>query len=642
MTHWFAQTRLAFKQTLRSLNRARLRRRHAARRADYAEWIAAHDTIDAPLRLALAQRAADLDGPAGSAPLITVVMPTYNPNAAWLRAAVASVRSQIYPHWQLSIADDASTHTDVAALLLQLKGDDARIDILERPRNGHICVATNDALAAARGSWVVFMDHDDGLAEHALLLIAEAAQRHADAQLIYSDEDMLGPDGRRESPYFKPDWNAELCRSQNYVCHVLAVKRALLERVGGLRVGYEGAQDHDLVLRCSEVIDPTQIVHIPHVLYHWRRHDGSTAGAPESKPYASDAGRRAVQSHCDRMHEPALVSVMAPGRYRVAYTVPEPAPSVCIIVPTRDQAHLLTQCLDSVLAKTRYPNFDVLVIDNGSTEPQALAYLHALAEGSVAYTPGRWRAQADDPPGPRRRAPVRVIVDPQQPFNYSALNNRAVAQTHAEYLVLMNNDIEVLDGDWLGEMVGHAARAHVGAVGAKLLYPDRTVQHAGVIVGNGRGAQPIASPAFKGLGAHAGGHGGRAHVAQSYRAVTAACLVIARTKYLQVGGLDETHLAVAYNDVDLCLKLVEAGYTNVWTPHALLLHHESVSRGRDASAAQQARFQNEAHWMWQRWSSVLPLDPAYNPNLNQATSDFALADAPRVSYRVLPRAATQP
>ncbi len=620
MSAWFAQTRLAVKQKVRSLNRARLRRRHAAQRADYAQWIDTHDTIDDRLRQALNQRADALIGSASDAPLISVVMPTYNPNATWLQEAVLSVRSQAYPRWQLCIADDASTVAHAHDLLRSLAAADARIDIVERTQNGHICAATNDALALARGSWVVFMDHDDRLSEHALLLIAEATVRVADAQLIYSDEDMLGPEGKRESPYFKPDWNAELCRSQNYVCHVLAVRRSLLERVGGLRVGFEGAQDHDLVLRCAALIQPRQIVHIPHVLYHWRRHDASTAGAPESKPYASDAGRRAVQDHCDRMGEPAVVSSVAPGRYRVDYVVPSPTPSVCIIIPTRDQAHLLTQCLHSVLTKTDYANVEVLVVDNGTRDPKALDVLRDLHSGAFA------RAR-------HASIGVRVIADPLQPFNYAALNNRAVAQTGAAYLVLMNNDVEVLERTWLTTMIGHAARAHVGAVGVKLLYPDRTVQHAGVIVGNGRSARPIASPAFKGLSAHAGGHGGRANLTQSYSAVTAACLAIARRKFLQVGGLNEDHLAVAYNDVDLCLKLIEAGYTNIWTPHAMLLHHESVSRGRDASAANTSRFEREAAWMWQRWSAVLQRDPAYNPNLNRSTADFGLADVPREDYR---------
>jgi O-antigen biosynthesis protein len=616
MKAWLANTKLALKQTVRSLNRRRLRHRRAAQRATYAQWVVAHDTLDDARRAAMARRAAKLQAE-HQAPLISVLMPTHNPSPTWFPQAVASVQRQIYPAWQLCMADDASNDTSSDGLLQQAAAADPRIRVQRRSVNGHISAATNTALAAATGEWVVFLDHDDVLAEHALLFLAEAIAHHRDAELIYSDEDMLGPDGLRETPYFKPDWNLDLCRSQNYVCHLMAVKRSLLQRLGGMREGFEGAQDHDLVLRCAEQLHPRQIVHIPHVLYHWRRHAGSTAGAPESKPYAVAAGQRAIQEHLQRLGEAATVHVMGPGRYRVQHALPAPAPSVCIVIPTRDQGHLLRTCIDSLLKLTHYPNFEVIVIDNGTTEPAALAYLASLPTRQAAH--------------PATRCSFRVVRDPLQPFNYAALNNRAVAMTQATCLVLMNNDIEVLDSTWLLELVSHAMRPTVGAVGAKLLYPDNTVQHAGVVVGLGQAAPRVASPAFKGLKAQAGGHGGRACVTQSYSAVTAACLAVQRSRYVAVGGFDDAHLAVAYNDVDLCLKLREAGYTNVWTPHAMLRHHESVSRGRDAAATNVSRFASEAAWMAQRWSQALTHDPAYNPNLNGATADFALANPPRVT-----------
>jgi O-antigen biosynthesis protein len=616
MTAWLATTKLALKQAVRSLNRRRLRHRRAARRATYAQWVQAYDTIDDQRRAAMARRAADLHR-RGQAPLISVLMPTHNPSPVWFPQAVASVQRQIYPAWQLCIADDASSDAQSDALLSTAAATDARIQVQHRQSNGHIAAATNTALSAATGDWVVFLDHDDVMAEHALLFVAEAIAHHPQAELIYSDEDMLGPDGERETPYFKPDWNLNLCHSQNYVCHLLAVKRTLLANVGGLRESMVGAQDHDLVLRCAETLMPAQIVHIPHVLYHWRRHPDSTAGAPESKPYAVAAGQRAVQEHLQRVGESAAVHVLGAGRYHVQHALPDPAPSVCIVIPTRNQSHLLRTCIDSLLRLTDYPHFEVLVVDNGTTEPAALAYLATLDQ--------RVAMQANT------HATLRVLRDPLQPFNYSTLNNRAVAQTQATCLVLMNNDIEVLDSTWLREMVAHAMRPTVGAVGAKLLYPDGTVQHAGVVVGVGQTPPRVAGPTFKGLARHAGGHGGRAGLTQSYSAVTAACLAVQRSRFLAVGGFDDANLAVAFNDVDLCLKLRDAGWTNVWTPHAVLHHHESISRGRDNTAANGARFSREVAWMAKRWQHGLSNDPAYNPNLNWITADFELAQPPRVS-----------
>lgn len=599
----FAKSMLSAKQAIRSLNRRRLRRRRTAQRATYAEWVAHHDSVDDAERARLQERLARIADP----PLISILLPTYNPQPDWLHAAVDSVKAQIYPHWQLCVADDASTDSGVRALLDALSAGEPRLRVVRRERNGHICAASNSALELASGEFVALLDHDDTLAEHALLLVAEAVRRFPRAQLLYSDEDLLGPDGRRESPYFKPDWNPDLCLAQNMVCHLAAFRRTLLLEVGGFRPGFEGAQDHDLVLRCIERLAPDQIVHLPHVLYHWRSHPASTAGASESKPYASEAGRRAVQEHLDRRGVCAAATTIGAGRYRVEYALADPAPSVTIVIPTRNQVHLLRKCIETLTTSTDYPDFDVIVVDNGSDDAQALGYIDSL----------------------QSRERLRVLRLPLRPFNFSALNNRAVEQARGDVVVLMNNDIEVVEPGWLREMVSHAMRPEVGAVGARLLYPDGTLQHGGVVVGLGDAG--VASPAFKGSARRAGGHGGRAQLVQSYSAVTAACLAVRKALYRQVGGLDETHLAVAYNDVDFCLKLREAGYRNVWTPYATLIHHESVSRGRDAAGANVERFQREAAWMRQRWGHALDDDPAYNPNLNAATADFTLADVPRVS-----------
>ena len=604
-----ARAGLHLKQALRSLNRRRLRHRREGKRAAYADWVARHDTLGVAERAALRQRLGALP----AMPRLSVLMPTFRPDLALFRAAVASVLGQLYPHWQLCIADDASGDPALDALLAEMQAGDARVNVVKRPRNGHICEASNSALALAEGAWVLLLDHDDVLPEHALLLVAEAINAFPDAGLIYSDEDKLGPEGQRENPNFKPDWNHDLCLAQNLVCHLAAIRSDLVRQIGGFRPGFEGAQDHDLVLRIAEQLQPRQIVHIPHVLYHWRMHAGSTAAGADVKPYAQEAGRRAVQAHLQRSASAATVDSVGSGRYRVRWPLPAALPLVSVIIPTRNQLGLLRQCISTLDQRTDYPNRELIVIDNGSDETDALAYLRAL----------------------EARPGVRVLRNPS-PFNYSALNNLAAQQARGELLALLNNDIEVIDGGWLREMVSQALRPGVGAVGAKLLYPDHTIQHGGVILGTDRGDGygGVAGPAQKGLAQHAGGYVGRALLAQSFSAVTAACLVIQKARFNEVGGFDAEHLAVAYNDVDLCLRLREAGYTNVWTPHAELIHHESISRGRDISAKNLERFLRERAWMLERWGDALRFDPAYNLNLNAEQGDFALAEPPRHDWAV--------
>ena len=604
-----ARAGLHLKQALRSLNRRRLRHRRERKRAAYADWVARHDSLGEAERSALRQRLAALP----ATPLLSVLMPTWRPDLALFSAAVVSVQGQLYPHWQLCIADDASGSAELDALLAALQAGDARIRVVKRPQNGHICEASNSALALADGPWVLLLDHDDVLAPHALLLVAEAINACPDAGLIYSDEDKLGPAGQRENPNFKPDWNHDLCLAQNLVCHLAAIRSDLMRQIGGLRPGFEGAQDHDLVLRIAEHLQPRQIVHIPHVLYHWRMHAGSTAAGADVKPYAQEAGRRAVQEHLQRCGSAATVETVGSGRYRVRWPLPAALPLVSILIPTRNQLGLLRQCISTLDQLTDYPNRELIVIDNGSDEADALAYLREL----------------------EARPGVRVLRDPS-PFNYSALNNLAAGQARGELLALLNNDIEVISAHWLREMVSQALRPGVGAVGAKLLYPDRTIQHGGVILGTDRGDGygGVAGPAQKGLARHAGGYVGRALLAQSFSAVTAACLVIQKSRFDAVGGFDAEHLAVAYNDVDLCLRLREVGHTNLWTPYAELIHHESISRGRDISGKNLERFLRERAWMLQRWGDGLRFDPAYNLNLNGEQGDFALAEPPRHDWAV--------
>ncbi len=588
------------KAKLRLLNRQRLRRRQARRGRSYDEWVLSFDTLGPPERAALSARMAALP----AQPLIGVLMPVYNPPPALLREAIASVQAQVYPHWELCIADDASTDAEVLRVLDEAAAADPRIRVHRRASNGHISRASNDALALVTAPWVALLDHDDLLREHALLLVAEAAAAFPQAVVIYSDEDKLAIDGLRCDPYFKPDWNPELLLAQNYLCHLVSYRTDRLREVGGLRVGFEGAQDHDLALRITEGLSAPQIVHIPHVLYHWRQHEGSTAGRSAVKPYAQQAGLRAVREALARRAMDATVSVDRFGWYALRMRAPMPEPSVSIIVPTRDGLATLPRCFDSLVKHTRYTGWELLIVDNGSQDPAFLAQLARMAA----------------------HPQVRVHRD-DSPFNYAALNNRAVDRVNSEFIVLLNDDTEVLGGDWLAQLVGWAAQSGIGAVGARLWYPDMTLQHAGVVLGLGE----VAGHAHRGLPQGAAGDHGRAVVLQDFSGLTAACLALRRSRYLQVGGLDEEQLAVAFNDIDLCLKLRAAGLRNVWLPTVELKHHESASRGSDRDARHRARYAREAALMHQRWGRELAADTAYNPNLTLEHTDFKPAFPPRVS-----------
>jgi GT2 family glycosyltransferase len=397
--------------------------------------------------------------------------------------------------------------------------------------------------------------------------------------------------------------------SQNYVCHLSVLRTDLARAAGGFRTGYEGSQDHDLFLRCAALLGPEQVVHVPKVLYHWRAIEGSTALERSAKDYAAEAGLRAVVDHLRGAAPGATAEHLAHGHYRVRWPLGR-APRVDIIIPTRDRLELVRPCVESILALTDYDDYGILLVDNQSSEPDTLAWMAGIA----------------------RHPRVRVLGF-DAPFNFSAMNNRAAAASGADVLCLLNNDIEVIDAGWLRELASQAMRPGIGAVGALLYYPDRTIQHAGVILGIGGVANHVYAGAPQ-------GHPGlcaRALVAQNLSAVTAACMAVKRERYLGIGGLDE-RLQVAFNDVDFCLRLLEAGYRNVWTPFAQLLHHESASRGRDEEGPGRERFLGEARYMEERWSEVLRADPAWNPNLSLDSLDASLAFPPRAATRLrLPR-----
>jgi glycosyltransferase involved in cell wall biosynthesis len=567
---------------------------------DYSEWVRCYDTLTDQDREVIKNQISRMH----KAPLISVLMPVYNPPLTMLEDAIRSVQGQLYQNWELCIADDASTDKGVHELLQRYANDDSRIKVVFREENGHISAASNSALELVKGEYVALLDNDDLLREHALFWIAETIIANPDAGLIYSDEDKVDQSGRRYDPYFKPDWNPDLFLSHNMICHLGVYRTDLVRELGGFREGYEGAQDYDLALRCTEQLAAQQILHIPRVLYHWRSHPGSTAQAGSEKNYAQLAGERALNDHFARVNVLAKAELLGFGMYRARYAISTAAPLVSLIIPTRNGLNLIKQCIESILAKTTYKNYEILIVDNNSDDPDTLDYFAGLA-------------------GENR---IRILRD-ERPFNYSALNNAAVQQARGEYLGLINNDIEVISPDWLDEMMGLAAQPGVGAVGARLWYPNDTLQHGGCITGVGG----VTGHSHKHLPRGHFGYFARAQLIQTLSVVTAACLVVKKSIYQEVGGLDETNLTVAFNDVDFCLRVREAGYRNVWTPYAELYHHESATRGYEDTLEKQLRFRDEVLYMQKRWGDALKNDPAYNPNLTLEREDFSYAWPPRVN-----------
>jgi glycosyltransferase involved in cell wall biosynthesis len=570
----------------------------------YRDWVAQCDALSDDDR---ARIRAHVDAMPAK-PLISVVLPVYNPEPKFLDAAIQSVLRQLYPRWELCIADDASTRAGVRDVIERHRKGDPRIKVVYRKTNGHICQATNSALALAHGEVVALLDHDDVLAEHALYWIAAELEQHPDADVIYSDSDLIDDSGRRFAPYFKSDFNLELMLGHNMVSHLGVYRRALVERLGGMRLGLEGSQDYDLLLRTYAASKPERVRHIPAVLYHWRRSDDAPSYSATSLDRCIRAAHRAVG---DFLRERGIAAGVAPAPQarhfqRIVYHLPDPAPKVSVIIPTRNGADLLGPCIDSLLDLTDYPSLEVVIVDNDSDDPQTLALL-----GELAKRPG-----------------IRIVPHPGA-FNYAAINNRAVAATEAPVLALLNNDVEITHPEWLREMVARALQPDVAAVGAKLFYPSGTIQHAGVVLG--LGVDRIAGHPYADAPRDTAGSFGDILLAREVSAVTAACMVIRRSVFAEVGGFDEANLAVAYNDVDLCLRLRERGYRNIVTPFAEMMHRGSASRGADKTEAQRERLRGEIDYMRQRWGDALLHDPYFSPNfsLDQAVPDFARP--PRVS-----------
>ncbi len=560
----------------------------------YQDWIESVEKTRLPF-------AGDIDALSSEVcrPVISVIIPTCNTHPDLLLTTIESVRAQSYPHWEICLADDASDNAETLAMITQLAQDDIRLKVVTQAQRGGIALNTNAALGMASGDFCVFLDHDDLLAKHALYEVAKVISERPNVKLIYSDEDKINADGQRVEPHFKPDWNPDLLLAQNYICHLCAIRRDAIVQVGGCRPGYEGAQDHDLLLRVSKDIDLAEVFHIPQILYHWRIIENSTASCASAKGYSTDSGIAAVSDYLKTCGEDATVVVgKFPNTYRIRRNLPDPQPRVSIIIPTRDGLEILSQCVSSILALTEYTNYEIIVVDNGSVEIETHEYLAEIS----------------------RRDNVRVLSYEKE-FNYSAINNFAVAQATGSIITLLNNDIEVISPEWLCEMVAHALRPSIGCVGAKLLYKNHMVQHAGVILGIGG----VAGHAHKYFDADSAGYFSRLHLTQNMSAVTAACLTVEKRIYEAAGGLNEDDLKVAFNDVDFCLRVQALGLRNLWTPYALLYHHESLSRGREDTHEKQVRFSSEALFMQKKWGKSLLSDPAYNRNLTRTREDFSLA-----------------
>ncbi|HEY5271686.1 MAG TPA: glycosyltransferase [Acidimicrobiales bacterium] len=517
-------------------------------------------------------------------PLLSVVVPVYRTPIWALRRCVGSVLAQTFGEWELCLVDDASKDPELTSTLRSLAKLDRRITVLTSPSNGGISAATNRGVAATGGQFIAFLDHDDELAPEALAVVASSIAENPEADLFYSDEDKIDIAGERFDPLFKPDWSPDLLLSFAYTSHLTVVRRGLFDEVGGLRSDYDGSQDFDLTLRATEAA--RAVVHIPEVLYHWRSIPGSAASdttSQQAKPWAYEAGRRAIEDALRRRSEPGVVSAITefPGRYHVRRHVKD-RPLVSIIIPFRDEPAMLATCARTLRADPGYDNFELVLVDNDSALPETSALLTEL----------------------RAEPSVRVLQAPG-PFNWAAINNAAARACDGEILLFLNNDIEARTPGWLDAMVGHVQRPEVGAVGARLLYADGTIQHAGVVVGLGG----IAGHVLRGLPGDRPGYNSLAISTRDCSVVTGAAMMVRRELFVDLGGFDET-LAVAFNDVDFCFKLRERGYYVVFTPLAELIHHESKSRGHTDDFA-------ENELMLTRWGAALAAgDPYHNEHLS--------------------------
>lgn len=533
-----------------------------------------------------------------NSPCFSIAVPLYQTKEKYLREMIESVQVQTYTNWELCLADGSGSEHSLAPIVEEYRVKDKRIKYCLLDKNEGIAGNTNEALKMATGDFIVLTDHDDLLSPEALYQCAKTVQTEPQTDVIYSDEDKVDMSGRKFfEPHFKSDYNIDLLCTMNYICHLFVVRKDVMEQAGLFESCYDGAQDHDFILRCTEKAE--HIVHIPKVLYHWRSHMQSTSENPESKLYAFENGCKAVKAHYDRIGVPAEV-VQGPfyGMYRTKYLWKE-QPLVSIIIPNKDHVADLRKCMDSIEEKSVYRNFEFVIVENNSTEEETFAYYKEI----------------------ETRDNVNVLYY-KGDFNYSKINNFGVVQAKGEYILLLNNDTEMIEPDSIKEMLDVCMRPDVGIVGAKLIFEDNTIQHAGVIIGFGG----VAGHAFIGQDRDDNGYFSRIISVQDLSAVTAACLMVRRSVFDEVEGLNE-EFKVAFNDIDFCLKVRKAGYLVVYNPYAQFYHYESKSRGQEDSADKVARFQQEIGLFGERWGELLEHgDPYYNPNLTLDKADFSLKE----------------
>jgi len=527
-------------------------------------------------------------------PLISIVMPTYNIEKKYLQKTIDSVLTQNYSNWELCIADDASTLKETIDTLKKYEKN-SRVNIIYRKENGHISNASNTALSLVKGEYVTFLDHDDMLAPFALSEVVSVLNQNKNIKLIYSDEDKIDENDKRFNPHFKSDWNLDMFLSQNYISHLTVIKKEIIDKTEGFRVGYEGSQDYDIFLQAIKFIDTSEIAHISKILYHWRAIEGSTAQDSNAKEYTSKAGVKALKKYFTSSLKIDVKEGLLPNTYKITYPIYN-APLVSIIIPTKDNYELLFTCIDSIVKKSTYVNYEIIIVDNQTTEQKALDYLEELA----------------------CKKNIKVLKYNKQ-FNYAKINNYAVDYASGEFLAFLNNDIEVLTEGWIEEMLQHALRDDIGIVGAKLHYPDMSIQHAGVVLGIGG----VAGHSHKYFQEDAHGYFSRLKIIQNYSALTAACIVVKKSIFSDVYGFEE-ELEIAFNDIDLSLKVLEKGYRNLWTPYAKLIHHESKSRGVEDTYEKKKRFQKEKDFMLNKWEKELLSDKCYNKNLTLEHENFTL------------------
>ena len=537
---------------------------------------------------------------------ISIAVPAFRTPEAYLRQMMDSVLAQTYPNWELCIVNGSPDDPDMARVLKEYAGRDKRIRVLDLSENLGIAGNSNQALKMASGEFTGLLDHDDLLAPNALYETALAVRNHPDCDIVYTDEDKVTADlSEHYQPHLKPDYNPDLLLSNNYICHFFVARTALLRETGGFRESFDGAQDYDLILRCTE--KAREIVHIPEILYHWRTHRASTADNPASKMYAYEAGRRAIEEHLLRTGVQGTVSHTPDyGFYRVKYPV-HGQPLVSIVIPNKDEKETLKNCIDSIRKKTTYPNYEILIAENNSTTDEIFRYYRELS-----------------------KEPDIRLFRYRKPFNYSAINNFAVSHARGEYLILLNNDIEVITPGWIEEMLGVCQRPGTGAVGVKLLYENDTIQHAGIVVGIGG----IAGNMFVDMPSSRSGYLHKASIIQDLSAVTAACMMVRRDVYTEIGGFEEK-LAVAFNDVDFCLRIRKAGYLVVYDPYVQMYHLESRTRGAEDNEAKVRRFQSEIEFFRTRWIDILKKgDPYYNKNLSLTKWNYSLKALPGMEKKV--------